>query len=151
MPNETLQRLASPLGSLYYEALMLKESAARCKEPPGTRSLASDVPFSMAIECFLTHFRNLRDFLYPKKAIQDDVIAFDFNDGWNKTIADWNPCSEDEGQRINKLLAHLSYSRPSLNHEWRIGEMRHRITESMAEFIGSLPPDRKEWFRAWGL
>ena len=153
-PEDQLRYLASPHGSLFYEALMMQEAAARCVEPTGKRSLQKDVPYNMAIECFLVHFRNLRDFLYPDDKVQaesDNVVAFDYDSNWAKTDKDWKDCSSDERRRINKLLAHISYSRRELAHRWPINDMRQRIMQRLAAFIRCLPASRQEWFKNWDL
>jgi hypothetical protein len=150
--EDKLRKLAGPNGSLYYEALMMKEAAARCVKPQGGATLDESVSYNMAIESFLIHFRNVRDFLYPDDNVRaDDVIAFDYDPGWTKTGKDWQECSKSERDRVNKLLAHISYSRDILDHNWLTGIMRQRIMQGMAELIQTLPPERRSWFEAWGL
>jgi len=154
IPEDKLRQVASSTGSLFYETLMLKETAARCVEPTDEGSLEIIVPYNMAIECFLIHFRNLREFLYPNAKVRrdsDNVIAFDYDSRWLKTENDWKECSDNERSRINKLLAHISYSRGELHPRWPTGRMRQCMMQRLAEFIVSLPPERQEWFEAWGL
>ncbi len=145
VPEDKLRDLASPPnGSLFYERKMLNEAAAHCAEP--TLALRF-----MAIESFLIHFRNLRDFLCPDvktKNDPDNVIASDYDPRWLKTRDDWTPCSNGEQSRINKMLAHISYSR-DLGHRWRIKTMRQHMMRCLAEFIRSLPTERQEWFKTW--
>jgi len=124
-----------------------------------TESVRSEHPVrhNMAIESFLLHFRNLRDFLYPSKHAWtkefyfDDVIANDFSCDWLGVEDDWKECSVAERDRINKKLSHLSYSRPELHKKapegWPISEMSRSIQRSFAQFIANLPAARKEWFR----
>jgi hypothetical protein len=77
VPEDKLRELASdPNGSLFHETLMLNEAAARCAKPTGVRDLETYVLNTMAIECFLVHFRNLRDFLYPDADTADNRVAF---------------------------------------------------------------------------
>ncbi len=133
---------------------MLNQAAARCTKPTGDEGLETHVLNTMAIECFLIHFRNLRDFLYPDADSadnRDNVIARDYDSGWLKTDSDWKPCSRNERNRINKLLAHISYSRRHLDHSWPIQAMWQQMMQRLAGFIRSLPAERREWFKAWGL
>jgi hypothetical protein len=112
------------------------------------------VPYYMAIECFLIHFRALRDFLCPDELVRkknDNVIAFDYNSEWLQTEEDWKECSIDERIRVNRLLAHISYSRDTLERKWPIEAMRQSMMQRLAQFILSLPAKRQEWFESWGL
>lgn len=151
VPEDKLREVASPPdGSLFYETLMLNESAVRCMKP----SPIMDAGYNMAIECFLIHFRALRDFLCPDDTLWnnlDNVIAFDYDSRWLIRYENWTPCSGDERNRVNKLLAHISYSRRGLDLRWPINEMQQRIMRQLVEFILSLPHGRQEWFGACGL
>ena len=148
--TEELSHLASKNGSLFYELAMMLEAEKLWNRAKQQR----DSTYNMAIECFLLHFRNLRDFLYPSPGAWtnqfyfDDVIANDFWSEWRSVYEDWTECSADEKSRIDKLLAHLSYSRPSLDHAWPIPKMSTAIQNALAEFLTSLPDERKEWFTA---
>ena len=145
-----LRSLASENGSLYYEVLMMNEAFRKWR----TKSSAAEQ--NLAIECFLLHFRILREFLYPSsnswtdKRKLDDVIAFDLSDHWVKTEDDWAECSPNERERINKLLAHISYSRPRLDHSWPIRNMLASIRKSFAAFVATLSPERQGWFKHYG-
>ena len=145
-----LQYLASSNGSLYYEVQMLNYAA---KESLNTQS---GFEHNVAVETFLVHFRNVRDFLYPASDSWtndrkfDDVIAFDFCSDWLSVADDWKECSANERHRVNKLLAHISYSRPQLDHNWPVAYMVAVIRNSFAAFVSTLPPERKEWFSAYG-
>ena len=69
--EDVLQQLtASPNGSLFYETRMLNASADACLKLEGRKSVEE----WMAIESFLIHFRNLRDFLYPDKKISIPIL-----------------------------------------------------------------------------
>src|SRR5258705_4608571 len=112
MPESVLRYLASETGSLFYEVTMLTVAENKVSQTPPSNER------NLAIECFLLHFRNLRDFLYPPsepwtgKKAEDNVIAFDFCPQWKQLREDWAECSPNETDRLNKLLAHLTYSRP---------------------------------------
>lgn len=148
--DAVLQYLASANGSLYYEVLMLNHAAQKSLNTlPGFEH-------NIAIETFLVHFRNVRDFLYPvtdswlNDRYVDDVIAFDFCSDWLSVADDWKECSANERDRVNKLLAHISYSRPELDHKWPVTDMLPAIRKSFAAFVSTLPSERKTWFNAFG-
>ena len=154
--EDTLKYLACKNGSLFYELWMLLEAERLWVELEPKKHEAS-TRYNIAIEDFLFHFRNLRDFLYPskhawtKEIYFDDVIAHDFDPGWHGVEDDWEECSPDERERINKMLAHLSYSRPNLHRKvpggWPISAMSKAAQKELAKFIRGLPPERKEWFK----
>ncbi len=133
--------------SVLYEANMMALAArATATYPKGS------FEYNMAVECFLVHFRNMREFLFPpteawnSRKRNDDVIAHDYQDSWKHTISDWTECSADEKNRIDKLLAHISYSRRNLDHSWPIAKMTRAIFACLRQFISGLPGDRQEWF-----
>lgn len=147
---EELAHIAGKNGSLFYELWMMLEAEKLWQRTKHQR----DATYNMAIECFLLHFRNLRVFLFPpaeawtNKFYYDDVIAFDFWKEWRSQNDDWKEFSPTEKKRIDKLLAHLSYLRGSLDHHWPIPEMSVAIQAAFAEFIKKLPCDRQKWFEA---
>lgn len=138
--------IMSEQGALFYELWMLNESAKRW-------SNASDpIVHNIAIEAFLVHFRNLRDFFYPPLGAwtdpkgADDVVAFDYCESWDKTAKDWQEVVPSEKDRINKQLAHISYTRPTLDPKWPISQMCTAIRTSLSEFVDTLSVERQKWF-----
>lgn len=138
--------IMSEQGALFYELWMLNESARRW-------SNASDpIVHNIAIESFLVHFRNLRDFFYPPLGAwtdpkgADDVVAFDYCESWDKTAKDWQEVVPSEKDRINKQLAHISYIRPNLDPNWPITQMLAAIRKSFLVFVDTLPAERRKWF-----
>ena len=111
-------------------------------------------PKNMALESFLLHFRNLRAFLCP--SIQpisvDDVCASDFiNAPEARDLGTASRLSVDQ-ERINKMLAHLSYSRDKYiaagDHKWMFARMLVVVLEEMQVFFGQLSKERRNWFRS---
>lgn len=107
---------------------------------------------NMALESFLLHFRNLRDFLCPllPKVNKDDICASDFLD---------KPAVDNEGdaaklskdqERINKMPAHLSDERRRFikenNYAWFPMTMLVGTLKEMKTFLGRLPEERRRWF-----
>lgn len=134
-----------PDGSLFYEIYMLDKTATQWKQ-----ITAQGFELNVITESFLVHFRNLRDFLYPDAWVwnqNDNVLAFDYDSHWTKDETTWKECSENEHIRINKLLAHISYSRGDLARGWPVPDMRHGIIQGMSQFVSGLSPERQQYFK----
>ena len=108
---------------------------------------------NMALEAFLLHFRNLRAFLCPKlqPIKEDDIIASDFFGATE--AADVVPSApfEEEKQRIDKMLAHISYRRDRYildgQDDWTVHDLASLMLAQIDIFLSSLPATRAEWFR----
>lgn len=115
----------------------------------------------MALESFLVHYRNVRDFLFPLESTKnpdptkqvayeralDSVIAADFNPtGWTCESKDWKGVVPNERNRINQQLAHISYSRSQHDPNWPMAEMKSALMEQFERFLKSLPDERKAYF-----
>ncbi len=111
--------------------------------------------FAVVMESFLVHARNLNHFFYateiarestPPKAIRlDDVIVEDYFESsahhWLKPLD--NRLSRDELQKVNRQLAHLSYSRVVTNREsWDFQKIEASLTATYDLFIRSVPKSR---------
>lgn len=146
--NEKVLRdlIMSEHGALFYELWMLNQSARRWSNP------SDPIVQNIAIESFLVHFRNLRDFFYPPLSAwtnpraADDVVAFDYCESWDKAAKDWQEAVPGERDRINKQLAHISYTRPTLDPKWPISQICTAIRKSLFEFVDTLSVERREWF-----
>lgn len=106
----------------------------------------------MALESFLLHFRNLRAFLCPslQRTTHDDVTAADFLDrGHLEDVTEPGPLERDK-VRLDKMLAHLSYSRPDFIaegvHAWNVPSMSIEILNALEAFLRELSPERGPWF-----
>jgi len=110
----------------------------------------------MALESFLVHYRNLRDFLFPTKPVKqpdpqdkralDSVLALDFNQAWQKEAKDWKEVVHNERERINKQLSHVSYARSQLDPEWPLPKMKSALMQVFKEFLEGLPGERRQYF-----
>jgi hypothetical protein len=154
-PDATvLQKLVGRTGSFYYEVVMMEESLKRWRSlQKEGRAREEELAHNRAIECFLLHYRNLRDFFYPSQSVWtnpdwfDNAVAWDFDTRWRLSSQDWKECTEREKERINKLLTHVSYSRAGLSHDWsKMPEMQKAILAALDQLVGMLPEDRKKWF-----
>jgi hypothetical protein len=102
------------------------------------------------LESFLIHTRILMDFLYPDDSPdEDDIIANDFFDDWQA----WNPMPSDESKevmkarkwRINKQLAHLTYTRLGVSQkdkEWVVEYVTEEIFRTLEVFVRKAPDER---------
>jgi hypothetical protein len=107
---------------------------------------------NMALESFLLHFRNLRAFLCPRlqPVVLDDVCASDFLDEpEERNLGEAEKLSVDQA-RINKMLAHLSYSRDKYiaagDYGWKVASMLIVVLEEMQNFFAAIDEERRSWF-----
>lgn len=155
-PDETLKFLVGPNGSVYYEVVMMDEALKRWTKlrPIATRSREQAIAANLALEGFLLHFRNLRDFFYPSSEIwtrpkwYDNAVAWDFCRAWTRCSLEWSESSPGERDRINKLLSHISYGRSTLDKDWSGAEkMAKRVMEQFDLLLPLLTAQQREWFR----
>lgn len=106
---------------------------------------------NIALESFLLHHRNLRAFLCPslQSVGDDDILATDFLGCTSATnVGDTNKLGTDK-KRLDKMLAHLSYSRneyiEARVYDWKSGAMSIDMLASLENFVMLLPPDRAQW------
>ncbi len=67
---------------------------------------------SALIESFAVHFRNLADFFYPGRLLDDDLTAanyFDSSNEWKPTPA--SELLKESRIRANKEISHITYQR----------------------------------------
>jgi hypothetical protein len=99
-----------------------------------------------AIESFLLHYRALRTFFNDTDKIKaDDIKALDYLATW-QTSATW-VSDKQEGDRINKRLAHVSTLRKTLDNDWKLDEMEREASRTFEDFISKLAPDQQIWFK----
>ena len=112
----------------------------------------------LLLEAFLLHYRNIRDFLMNADKYPDDITARHFNLYWQ--VSSWKDhvakAKSGEGLReselINKLLAHVSYSRAEARSEcptgvdWPLTDMYQTAKSEFVKFVEALPPERQSLF-----
>lgn len=144
------QQLEAAARDVRYEYLMLLVSSQYLES--GMSSPMDDLTKNLALEAFLLHYRNLRSFLCPslQPIKDDDVIASDFVDCARAEDIGNTDVLKADLQKINKLLAHLSYSRVEYKEagdkSWDPDRMVAGIQSSFQVFIDRLPPQRRAWF-----
>jgi hypothetical protein len=102
---------------------------------------------NMALECFLLHSRNLRDFMLGDRKKKHDIIAADVNDidsaMWKPIIHAYRKQNKDivkEMEAISKHMAHITDSRhtgppsPTGPQEWEVGKIYKFLMELVKEF-----------------
>ena len=103
---------------------------------------------NLLMEDFLLHARVLRDFFVatPK---QDDVSATHFFDDpslWQQTAKELCSYLRANRVRLNKKLAHLTYSRLTEDEKWDFEAIRKEIFVAWESFLSNLPESAKSWF-----
>jgi len=73
----------------------------------------------------------------------DDVLAshfFDDKRDWEDHRPQMSQFLTDQLPRINKLLAHLTYTRLKTDPHWNIPEIGKEIERCLDKFLRSVPP-----------
>jgi hypothetical protein len=96
----------------------------------------------MALECFLLHARNIRAF-FDAEGRENDVLSRDFL-GRPIRVAMPTLRSSQMQDRLNRRVAHLSYSRSYLGKSFPVEKLMGEINAAMARFeerLRSRDPD----------
>jgi len=96
----------------------------------------------VCLENFLLHARNLRNF-FAAAGKHDDVLAADF---LGRPMRVRLPLLRSQGirKRLNKSLAHLSYSRSRFRARWPGDRLYTEINQAMNRFAARLRVKRPE-------
>ena len=133
---------------LAYEIKMVRETANALRgKGIGPRSFRNAM-----LETFLIHYRNLLDFFYAdkKRSLAHDVRAADYvidAKRWRERRPRMDKEATSNRERVNALLAHLTYRRLRYDERnWSDRRMLRQIEELLAAFAEQLPPRRRRWF-----
>jgi len=91
------------------------------------------------LESFLLHYRNLLDFLVPRKKDNRDVQFDDFIFGRGSVSGPTEYRTD-----LDRRLAHVTYKRLEVHpddKEWELTEMLRRIERTWKEFTDALAPE----------
>ena len=135
--------LKSAACTVEYEFHMLLVGCAALNNAPTTAER------NLALEALLIHARNLRDFFAPSGR-NDDVLARDFVSQMPRIAMPYLR-SRTARNRLNRLLSHMSYSRPRLGRSWDINQLAQEVEKAMRAFLTRLMeerPRRVAWFGA---
>lgn len=128
--------LRSAAEALHYEWGMIHVSRGQIVLAKKAHDQALE---NTALESFLIHARNISDF-FQVGGREDDVLARDFL-GLTPRVK--LPYIRKHKKRLNRRLAHLSYSRPRLKREWPTGLMLREIDRAMNLFQDRLKASGK--------
>jgi hypothetical protein len=110
---------------------------------------ADDCLRNLLLEDFLLHARILRDFFVGSPR-EDDVSAAHFFDDpsyWLAISASFCPYLKQHKTRLDKYLAHLTYSRLNEDKNWDLNVIHSEIAHAGQQFYSLLPPERQAWFQ----
>ena len=136
-PNRGAAALRSAVKDLAYEWQTARDAV---RALVSARQAGNTALSNMFIEDFLLHARNLRDFFAPRGK-PDDVLAKDFL-GRHPRIALPHLRSAAVRNRLNRRIAHLSYSRPRFRVGWNIPRLLAEIEAAMEAFALRLESKR---------
>ncbi len=139
---------------LSYEVLAMREALGVWKRSQ------RDVVFRLALENFLLHARNLLNTFYEPRPLgemgSDDLLARDFfipPATWERVRPpSVPPTLTGVRERLNKLLAHLTYSRIGYalkddpDWRWPCAEMASELEELIRSFMDNLPVENRDFF-----
>lgn len=135
-----------------YEIEMLSYSALRLGVGHSSpMTTLEDNEKNLALEGFLLHYRNLRSFLCPgSEPWTDDIVASDFlGSGELSDVGDSATIGQHK-DRLDKMLAHLSYTRETYieakDYGWQTAQMTVVLLDQLEMFLAKLPADRRDWF-----
>ena len=128
-----LQALASAADDLNYEWKMARVSARRLDRAQAAHDVWAT---NIALEAFLVHARVIRDF-YASSASDNDVLAIDFL-GSRPRVRLPLLRSGVIRTRLNRRIAHLSFSRSRLKRAWNVQTLLNEINGAMTTFVALL-------------
>lgn len=106
----------------------------------GARAASDFIAVNIALEAFLIHARNIRDFFRPKGR-HNDVLARDFLSPPPRVRLS-RLRNRRLKQRLDRAIAHLTFSRSRLGRRWRVQALLSEIDTAMAAFIARLETEK---------
>ena len=103
---------------------------------------------NMLLEDFMLHARVLRAFFVDEPR-RDDVSARHFFDDpapWTRASAGLCSYLIEHRERLNKYIAHLTYSRLKEDKQWNEHIVYRELTTAWQQFFAMLSPERQRWF-----
>jgi hypothetical protein len=132
-PTRGRKALASAADDLNYEWKMARVSARALARANATADVWAK---NIALESFLVHARVIRDF-YATSASDNDVLAVDFL-GSSPRVRLPLLRSRAIRTRLNRRIAHLSFSRSRLKRAWDVRTLLNEINDAMSVFVALL-------------
>ncbi len=125
--------LASAADDLNYEWKMARVSARALEKAYAANDVWAK---NIALESFLVHARVIRDF-YAASASENDVLAIDFLGSVPRVRLSLLR-SRAIRTRLNRRIAHLSFSRSRLKRAWDVRTILNEINGAMDAFVALL-------------
>ena len=144
--EEKLKKIAE---DTYYEVDMFFQTAymlGRLAQLQAFLLIRWNVIGNSLLESFLLHFRNLRDFFYPEKPHQYDVLAEHFLVNWNDKRPEMPETFSKLRDNVNKRVAHISYKRLEFLNErdWPTQDMLNDVKKVWDSFYNGLTEDKRK-------
>ena len=131
--------MASAANDLNYEWKMANVAAMALAQAQGANDVWAQ---NLTLESFLVHARIIRDF-FAASGSADDVRVRDFL-GFDPKVRLTLLRSHPIRKRLNRRIAHLSYSRSRLKRAWDVRGLLNEINSAMIDFVSLLARrDRK--------
>ena len=130
--------------------ILMDDKMDPCSQPArDDEAFDTKVQTFALIESHLTHARSLMRFLYPTPGVRDtDMFARDYGRAGAELPAKW-PEFEDDLDKIDKEIAHLTYLRPPTPTQW---DVSNKLTPSLLMFVWSVPEHHvQEGFKSRSL
>ncbi len=102
---------------------------------------------NLLTEDFLLHARVLCDF-FVRNPKNDDVSArhfFNHESTWTSESNSLCAYLQQNRIRLNKKLAHLTYSRLKLDEQWDFSTIRNEISDAWSKFCSMLTDPARQW------
>ncbi|MCE7892947.1 MAG: hypothetical protein DYH12_25120 [Sorangiineae bacterium PRO1] len=145
-PRRGSRSLRSAAKTIQYELDMFL-LASRCLQAPNAPAVAN-----LLLEALLLHTRVLRDF-FRGVGRNDDVLVTDFLPV-KPRFRLRHLRSSSTKKRLDKLLAHASFSRPRLGKKWPVGPIQQEIVQAWLLFMDRLEkhdPKARAWFPRYAV
>ena len=123
--------LRSAAGDLFYEWKTAQNTVELIYYAKKDRD---QVRLNAALESLLIHARNIRDF-FNAQGRTNDILAIDFLD---RNIRVRMTYLRRNKKRLDRAIAHLSYSRSRIKKNWDVRLIVSEIDDSMRRFINRL-------------
>lgn len=136
--DEELKQIAGVLR--YEKGMMFYTASCLASSKQTDHSLRNAL-----LESFVIHARNLIAFIWSGSSNSDDVLAEDFfpnPQNWHSTRPEMSTLLSETKRRVNKLAAHLTYTRLSISGAqkvWRFIDIAKELQTVFELFVQSAP------------
>lgn len=143
-PTHGIAALSSAVSDLAYEWWMAHEAAERIRLTAAANDVSGK---NMALESFCIHARNIRAF-FDAKGRKNDVLSRDFF-GRPMRVRLSRLRNKSMRRRIDRRIAHLSFSRSRLKREFPVKQLLTEIDGAMFAFLRRLEDEHPKLTEAF--